>query len=346
MNKSTLIKVENLINLYDPRTTAGVGGASFELNKNECLGIIGPSGSGKSTLLKCIAGEIQEFQGTITQTEDTVIGYVAQNDLLDETLSIFDNLAKEIAHLNDEEKIANQVRSTLSLLEITNEIDNLPKDISGGQYQRVVIGKALVRNPNLLLLDEPFGHLDERLRFELMMELFPLFKSQGISLIWVTHQNHESLAFSDRIMILNYGKIQMLDTPYNITYKPKNLFSAQFLGHTNTVVAKLVEDNGEKLVVEIFGKKAEITRPENFEKPEYPEILLVIRASQAWPDEDGAFKGTIIQTLFLGETTLCEVEISQEQSIWMNVPGHQQVSKNQKINFEIDRERIFCLKEI
>ena len=346
MGKTALIKTENLINLYDPRTTAGLGGVSFELFEKECLGIIGPSGSGKSTLLKCLAGEIKNYQGVITQSEKTAIGYVAQNESLNETLSIFENLAKEVEYIGDQEKIANQVRSTLSLLEITNEIDSLPRDISGGQYQRALIGKALVRNPNLLLLDEPFGHLDERLRFELMMELFPLFKSQGISLIWVTHQNHEALAFSDRVMIVNHGKIQGMDTPYNITYRPKNLFSAQFLGHTNTVVAKLLEDNGETLEVEIFGKKAQIKKPEAYEKPEFPELVLIIRASQVWPEEKGTFKGTILQNLFLGEHYLCEVEVSPEQSIWMNIPGHTPVQQNQKIRFELDRERLHSLSEI
>lgn len=342
----SLIKVESLVNLYDPRTTAGVGGISFELKDKECLGIIGPSGSGKSTLLKCMAGKIQDYKGVISQSEKTVIGYVAQNEQLDENLSVFENLAKEIESLNDETKIANQVRSTLSLLEITNEIDSLPKDISGGQYQRAVIGKALVRNPNLLLMDEPFGHLDESLRFELMRELFPLFKSQGISLIWVTHQNHEALAFSDQIMILNHGMIQAHDTPYNITYRPKNLFTAQFFGHTNTVIAKLLSDEGEKLEVEIFGKKTQISKPENFKTPEYPEILLIIRASQVWPEDKGTFKGTIIEALFLGEHYLCELEISQEQSIWINIPGHIPVEKNQKIRFELDREKLYVLSEI
>ncbi|MBJ00493.1 MAG: hypothetical protein CME67_04620 [Halobacteriovoraceae bacterium] len=346
MSKKPLISIKNLVNLYDPRTTAGLGGASFVLGKKECLGIIGPSGSGKSTLLKCIAGEIQEYTGEISQSEETVIGHVAQNDRLDENLTVFENLAREIQELNDEEKIANQVRSTLSLLDITNEIDNYPSNISGGQYQRVVIGKALVRNPNLLLLDEPFGNLDERLRFELMMELFPLFKSQGISVLWVTHQNHEALAFSDRVMILNFGKVQAVDTPYNIMYRPQNLFSAQFLGHTNTIVAKLIREEDTKLEVEMFGGQVTINRPEDFVSPEYSEVLLVIRSSQVWPDEQGQFKGVIVQTMFLGETTLCEVEISQQQSIWMNVPGHQQVQQNQKISFDIDRERVFCLKEI
>lgn len=346
MSKTPLIETHNLVNLYDPRTTAGVGGISFKLYEKECLGVIGPSGSGKSTLLKCLAGKIQDFHGRITQSEKTVIGYVEQNELLDEKLTVFENLAKEIEFFNDETKIANQVRSTLSLLEITNEIDSFPKEISGGQYQRAVIGKALVRNPNLLLLDEPFGHLDERLRFELMMELFPLFKAQGISLMWVTHQNHEALAFSDRVMVLNHGKVQALDDPQDIVYKPKNLFTAQFLGHTNTVVAPLLEDQGETLKIKVFGEEAQIKKPENFEKPANPEILLIIRAGQVWPSENGPFKGRIIQTLFLGDYTLCEVEISMEQSIWMNFPGHEKAQKNQKIRFDLDRERVYCLSEI
>lgn len=347
MGKTTsLIQVKNLVNLYDPRTTAGVGGVSFELKEKECLGVIGPSGSGKSTLIKCLAGKIKNYRGSIAQSEKTVIGYVAQNETLNEKLTVFENLAREIEYFNDETKISNQVRSTLSLLEITNEINSFPAHISGGQYQRALIGKALVRNPNLLLLDEPFGHLDERLRFELMMELFPLFKAQGISLMWVTHQNHEALAFSDKVMILNHGKVQALETPYDIVYKPQNLFCAQFMGHANAVVSKLVQDKGDKLEVEVFGKTVEIKKPENFNAPEHDEVLLTIRASQLWPQSDGTFKGSVIQTLFLGDLTLCEVEISMEQSVWMNVPGHERVEKNQKIRFELDRERIYCLNEI
>lgn len=346
MKEKVLIKTKDLVNLYDPRTTAGVGGISFELLEKECLGVIGPSGSGKSTLVKCLAGKISEYRGKIEQSEKVVIGYVAQNESLDATLTVFENLAKEIQEIGDETKIANQVRSTLSLLEITNEIDSLPRDISGGQYQRAVIGKALVRNPNLLLLDEPFGHLDERLRFELMMELFPLFKSQGITTLWVTHQNHEALAFSDRIMVLNHGVVQSIDSPYNTTYSPRNLFTAQFLGHTNTVVAKLIEEGSDKLKVKVFGKEIEIQRPENFIKPKFQEIVLVVRASQLWKEERGYFSGTIVETLFLGDFTLCEVEVNQEVSLWMNVAGHEKVQKNQKIRFEMERERIFCLSEI
>ncbi|MEX0799065.1 MAG: ABC transporter ATP-binding protein [Bacteriovoracaceae bacterium] len=346
MKKTTLIEVENLKNLYDPRTTAGVGGLSFKLHEKECLGVIGPSGSGKSTLLKCLAGEITNFEGSIEQSEKTVIGYVAQDERLEPKLTVYENLAKEIQFFNNEERISSQVRSTLSLLEITNEMDSFPDEISGGQYQRALIGKALVRNPNILLLDEPFGHLDERLRLELMMEFFPLFKAQGISLIWVTHQNHEALAFSDRVMLLNHGKLQSLDTPYDIYFHPKNLFSAQFLGHTNSVVAKLVEEKSDSLTVNFFEKEVEIKKPENFQAPQYDEILLVVRASQLFPDNKGPFKGKVIQRLFLGEFYLCEVEVSMEQSVWMNVPAYQEVKKNQDIQFNVDSDRVYCLSEI
>lgn len=346
MKKSSLIKASKLKNLYDPRTTAGVGGVSFELLEKECLGVIGPSGSGKSTLLKCLAGEIKNYEGSIEQSEKAVIGYVAQNDRLEENLTVFENLAREIQFFNNEERISSQVRSTLSLLEITNEIDSFPREISGGQYQRAVIGKALVRNPNILLLDEPFGHLDERLRLELMMELFPLFKAQDISLIWVTHQNHEALAFSDRVMILNHGRLQLLDTPYNCYFHPKNLFSAQFLGHTNTVIAKLIEEKEDSLSVNLFEKDVEIKKPRNFKSPQHDEVLLIIRASQIFPDEKGPFKGKIIQRLFLGEFYLCEVEITMDHSVWMNIPAHEKVDRNQDVRFNVDKQRVYCLSEI
>lgn len=340
------LKIDSLVSLYDQRTTAGISGISFELSPKECLGVIGPSGSGKSTLLKCIAGIIKDFKGDIRQSEDVVIGHVAQDESLDPELTIFENLSREIEQVNDPEKIANQVRSTLSILEITNEIDSYPKEISGGQYQRAIIGKALVRNPSLMLLDEPFGHLDERLRFELMTELFPLFKSQGIALIWVTHQNHEALAFSDRILVLNHGEVQAIDRPYELVYKPKNLFTAQFMGRSNTVVAKLIEDQGERLLINLFGKKIDIKKPEAFLPPEFEEILLILRSDQVMKDDKGEFKGKIVEALFLGERYLCEVEVNLETSLWMNVPGHERPQKNQEIRFEIDRERLHSLSEV
>ncbi len=216
---------------------------------------------------------------------------------------------EEIETVNEPEKIANQVRSTLSMLEITNEIDSYPREISGGQYQSAIIGKALVRNPNLLLFDEPFGHLDERLRFELMTELFPLFKSQGIALVWVTHQNHEALAFSDRIMVLNHGEVQAIDAPYELVYRPPNLFTAQFIGRANTVVAKLIEDQGETLAIKVLNEETQIKKPKAYKKPQYEELLLVIRADQIMKKEKGEFEGRIVGALFLGERYLCEVEV-------------------------------------
>lgn len=346
MSKTSPIQIKRLNKIYDKRSIAGIQDISFELKDKESMCIIGPSGSGKTTLLKCLAGKITDFSGEIIQSENTVLGYVAQNDQLDPNLSIFDNLAQEIQELNDEEKIENQVRSTLSLLNITNEIENLPSQISGGQYQRVLIGKALVRNPNVLMMDEPFGHLDEQLRFELMNELFFILKSQGIALIWVTHQNHEALAFSDRILIMQHGKAEAMDKPTELYFRPPNLFCAQFLGRANTIVAKYLEDKSQEIRVEFFGQKICISKPKNFKVPQYDELLLIVRASQFIQDDEGIFNGQVIHSIFLGEYFLCEVELEPSISIWMNVLNPSHAQKNNKIRFTLNTKEIHALSEI
>jgi ABC-type nitrate/sulfonate/bicarbonate transport system ATPase subunit len=150
-----LLKVNSLSKRYDKRSAAGVSELNFDIHQGECISLIGPSGSGKSTTLKLIKDELSADAGAVIKEDDLTIAYVPQVNMLNPSLTIFQNVEKEIEHITDEEKRVNQVRTTLQTLELTSEINRHPKEISGGQLQRVVMAKALVHNPDLILLDEP-----------------------------------------------------------------------------------------------------------------------------------------------------------------------------------------------
>ena len=168
-----LVNIKNLNHRYDPRTTAGISNLSFSVTQGEVLSLIGPSGSGKTTTLKCLAQIIEDYEGDISFSDTCEISYVSQESILDEEKSVMENLDTYLSiTVSDKMRRENQIRSTLAQLEITNEINSLVKNISGGQKQRVVIAKALITNPTLLLLDEPFANLDKSLRTELLEYLF------------------------------------------------------------------------------------------------------------------------------------------------------------------------------
>jgi len=257
MSKPAII-IKNLTHRYDARKTDGIIDLSFSIKKGKVLSLIGPSGSGKTTSLKCLGKILTPESGEINFQEDFSVAYVDQATNLEEDFTVYENLEKEIlTDIDDSEKRSNQIRTTLALLEITNEINSLVKNISGGQRQRIIIAKALVKNPTLLLLDEPFANLDKTLRTVLLDELFELFRKQEITIVWVTHNTEEALSYSDEIALLNFGSLQQIGTPRELYYKPKNLFSAQYFTDINLIPGKVLEDQNDKLCTICFDSKAD-----------------------------------------------------------------------------------------
>jgi len=275
------------------------------------------------------------------------VAYVPQTTTLDEDLTTFEIIENEIINIVlDKEKRTNQVRSAIALLNITNEINSKIKEISGGQRQRVIIAKALVKNPNLILLDEPFGHLDEKLRFSLIQELFQIFKEQNISTLWVTHETKEALAFSERVIVLNHGKIQQDDPPENIYYKPFNMFVANFFGHTNLIAGKVESYADSELIIRALKKEFVINRPNSFSETKHKDILLIIRPESVQIDEDGEYKGKVQKIFFHGSYKLITIILNQDYKLWSIVPSSYQLQVNQSLRFNIKYEHIYALDEI
>jgi iron(III) transport system ATP-binding protein len=342
--KTPLLTVNNLSKRYDSRSPAGVSSISFHLNAGECVSLIGPSGSGKSTTLNLIKQKIIADKGGI-EFFGSSMAYVPQVNVLNPSLTIFQNIEEEIKNIKDDEKRINQVRTTLQTLELTNEIHKLPNEVSGGQLQRVVIAKALVHNPDLIMLDEPFAHLDQRLRFELMQELFYLFDDKKIAVLWVTHEVHEALAFSQRVIVLNQGKIEQIGTPEDIYQRPSSMFVASFFGNANLIAGKLISETNDEIIVNAMGREVVLKRPQLFKPKEHGDVLLVVRPESIYLDPTGNYQGKVESIQYYGPYYLVKVK-EKHQHLWVQIDNHVKLKIAQKIKFNMSYNKVYCLDEI
>ncbi len=226
-------------------------GIDLEIKDKEFCVLVGPSGCGKSTLLRIIAGLEVQSSGDVLIGEDVVnstppkdrdIAFVFQSYALYPHLSVFDNIAfslkvKKVPKVQIKEK----VEKTAQMLGLSDLLDRKPKELSGGQRQRVALGRAIVREPKVFLMDEPLSNLDAKLRIQMRSEIKKLQQKLNVTCIYVTHDQVEALTMGDRIVVLDGGKIQQIDTPQNIFDNPQNTFVATFMG---SMPMNIVENEG------------------------------------------------------------------------------------------------------
>ncbi|GGE71353.1 ABC transporter ATP-binding protein [Priestia taiwanensis] len=218
---------------------------SLDIQEGEFLTILGPSGCGKTTLLRMIAGFEKPSKGAIKLDGKVIndlepykrdMNMVFQNYALFPHMTVEENIRfglKMKGVSNKEQK--ERAEEVLHLTQLTELRSRKPKQLSGGQQQRVAIARAVVNNPKVLLLDEPLGALDFKLRKDLQRELKNLQRNLGITFVYVTHDQEEAMSMSDRVAVMNNGKVEQLGTPEEIYYKPKSLFVATFIGENNIV---------------------------------------------------------------------------------------------------------------
>lgn len=235
---------------------------SFDAKQGEFLTLLGPSGCGKTTTLRMIAGFEEPTDGQILLNGEDVshnqpyerdVNTVFQSYALFPHMNIFENIAfgLKLKKLNKEE-INKRVKEALRLVRLEGYEGRKPNEISGGQKQRVAIARAIINNPKVLLLDEPLGALDLKLRKEMQIELKHLQQKLGITFIYVTHDQEEALILSDRIAVMNGGKIEQLDIPSEIYERPKTKFVADFIGETNIFEGTIdsVSNGRAKMIIE------------------------------------------------------------------------------------------------
>ncbi len=227
---------------------------SLSVKDREFLVLVGPSGCGKSTLLRMIAG-LEEITGGVLRIDGRVVNQVPpkdrdiamvfQNYALYPHMSVFDNMAFGLKmRKTPKPEILAKVAEAARILDLESVLQRKPKQLSGGQRQRVALGRAIVRNPKVFLMDEPLSNLDAKLRVQMRSEIAALHKRLNATTIYVTHDQVEAMTMGDRIVILNKGDIQQVDTPLNVYHDPANMFVAGFVGQMNFLNGVVEEANG------------------------------------------------------------------------------------------------------
>ncbi|MCD8082716.1 MAG: ABC transporter ATP-binding protein [Clostridiales bacterium] len=253
----SIVRIENVCKDYGENRV--VRSLSMDIRKGEFLTMLGPSGCGKTTTLRMIAGFEQPTSGKI-YIEDTEIhgkkpyqrevNTVFQNYALFPHMTIFDNVAFGLSiRKTPKEEIRKRVLEMLELVQLTGYENRKPDQLSGGQKQRVAIARALINRPKVLLLDEPLGALDLKLRKQMQFELKRLQKRLGITFVYVTHDQEEALTMSDRIAVLSKGILEQLDCPKNIYDHPASRFVADFIGESNLFYGTVQAKRGNEVVV-------------------------------------------------------------------------------------------------
>jgi len=250
-------------------------GVSMHLQKGEVVALLGPSGSGKTTLLRAVAGLESPKAGAIHIGERNVfdgsrgfempaeqrnLGLVFQSYALWPHKTVFDNVAYPLKLRKlPASEIKDKVNEVLKNLGLGHLGERFPHQLSGGQQQRVAIARALVYNPPVILLDEPLSNLDAKLREEARAFLRELIVRMGLSALMVTHDQAEAMAISDRILLLNNGKIEQQGTPQSMYETPDTLFTAEFMGSNNRLPAKVVSRSGAQVQLEVNGTALQAT---------------------------------------------------------------------------------------
>jgi putative spermidine/putrescine transport system ATP-binding protein len=299
-------------------TVRALAGVTLSVRHGELLTILGPSGSGKTTLLKVIAGFETLDRGTIRLGKRDVthlsparrgIGMVFQHYALFPHMKVYDNVAfpLKMRHIPRME-IAERVGKVLDLVALTGFAHRYPSQLSGGQQQRVAVARAIVFNPQLLLLDEPFGALDRKLRETMQLELRRLQQRLRLTTIFITHDQEEALTLSDRIAIMRDGQVKQIGTPQEVYAQPKDQFVADFVGESNLIPGRIVriESSGRATIAGPGGAK--ITAPVGPDLSEGEEILLLLRPEvprlpQPMIPLDNEFCGRVSEIIYLGNST-------------------------------------------
>jgi putative spermidine/putrescine transport system ATP-binding protein len=270
MIKQGLLNISSLRKLYDD--LVAVDDVSLELGRGEFLTFLGPSGSGKTTVLMSIAGFVQPTSGAIVLSGKPLdplpphhrnIGMVFQSYALFPHMTVAQNVAfpLEVRKVSKVE-IGKKVQHMLDLVGLPEHGERLPAQLSGGQQQRVALARAMVFEPPLLLMDEPLGALDKKLRAHMQIEIMRLHKELGVSIIYVTHDQEEALIMSDRIAVFNRGRIEQIGTPTQLYDQPRTRFVADFIGESNFVETRVREVRDGVLLCDSRDGAVQALRPE------------------------------------------------------------------------------------
>lgn len=319
-----VIEIKNLIKSFPTKDGVinAVDDIELSTSPGEFVTLLGPSGCGKTTTLRMVAGFETPTSGTITLDGEDMLrltpdkrpmSMVFQSYALFPHLNVFENVAYglRLKKIKGNE-LKEQVESALVSMDLMRFVERAPSQMSGGQQQRVALARAMVMRPKVLLFDEPLSNLDAKLRVQMRAEIRRLQQLMGITALYVTHDQDEAMALSDRIVVMNKGKIEQVGTPMEIYLHPETVFVADFIGSANFLDAKVLARVGDKVKISVLGGERVVSAAKTFtEAGEHvlmvrPESLLLSRAASG-----ATFGGNIARitnAVFYGATIEYDVE--------------------------------------
>lgn len=321
-----------------------VDNVSLAVKKGEFLSILGPSGCGKTTTLRLIGGFEKPDSGEIYISGKSMkdippykrnVNTVFQNYALFPHMCVYDNIAFGLRMKKvRESEIRESVKAALELVKLSGFEKRYPKQLSGGEQQRVALARALINNPDVLLLDEPLGSLDQKLRKQMQIELKNLQAKLGITFIYVTHDQEEALTMSDRIAVMNKGKIEQVGSADDIYEKPRTRFVADFIGETNLLQGEVISSDGKRAMIQSDGLIYYIQAEESFKKGE--PLWIAIRPEKIQVGQDlkleNIFNGIVKSGVYKGSITKYEVLVEDKVQLSVEV---QNVNKSIRIGDKI-----------
>jgi len=330
----SFVKFEKVDKSYDGEVLV-VKDLNVDIPKGEFLTMLGPSGSGKTTTLMMLAGFETPTGGEIYLDGEAInkippykrgIGMVFQNYALFPHMTVNENLAfpLEVRKLNKSD-VEDIVKKALDMVELGAFGNRMPLQLSGGQQQRVALARALVFEPRLVLMDEPLGALDKKLREQMQYEIKHIHEQIGITVVYVTHDQNEALTISNRIAVFNDGKIQQISSPDILYEKPENAFVAQFIGENNQIKGKVKSINGKMCVVEtekgekINSLKVNVNSVGDASTVSLRPERVEINSSDS--SFENSFDGKVKELIYLGDHIRTRVEVCGNDQFIVKVPN-------------------------
>ena len=341
-----IIELKNITKSFDGEQPV-LDNIDLDIYSNEFLTLLGPSGCGKTTLLRLIGGFETPDSGDIIFLGDRIndvppykrnINTVFQKYALFPHLNVFDNVAFPLREKKvPKEEIEEKVHEMLALVALKGFEKRSVTRLSGGQQQRVAIARALISHPQVLLLDEPLGALDLKLRKDMQVELKKIQKQTGITFIFVTHDQEEALSMSDTVVVMSEGKIHQIGTPVDIYNEPVNAFVADFIGESNILDGVMLED----YKVRFSGQTFQCLDKE-FMKNEPVDVVVRPEDVDIVPVEKGQLTGVVTSVTFMG--VHYEIIVDVNGFKWM-IQTTDFVDVDERIGIELEPDAIHIMKK-
>jgi spermidine/putrescine ABC transporter ATP-binding subunit len=332
---------------------------SLTIRRGELMTLLGPSGCGKTTALRCLTGTNHPDDGRIfldgkdvtdVPTHQRELGMVFQNFALFPHMTVADNVGFPlmIRNLPKEERGTRAIEA-LRLVRLEGYVGHYPRQLSGGQQQRVGLARALVYHPKVLLLDEPLSNLDAKLREEMRFEIKEVVTRLGITAMYVTHDQGEALALSDRVAIMNRGRLEQLGTPEEIYESPRSRFVAEFIGLSNFLEGQVQAVRGPEMVVTANG--LQVSTPALSGVGQGQKVLLFLRPNEIeilppqTPPETNLFEARVEKATYLGDTMDYRLRLGQDAELRVQSDARHRYQNGDAVRLRLRRVRSWTVTD-